>query len=40
MGGKNVVEREPDTPDPKWVLVLAIEWIVHIEPVGDCVSDW
>ena len=38
-GGRNVVERDPDTADPERVLVLAIERIVRIEPVGDCVSD-
>jgi hypothetical protein len=39
MGGRNVVEREPDMAEPECVLVLAIDRIVRIEPVGDCVSD-
>jgi hypothetical protein len=39
IGGRKVVEREPDTAEPEWVLALAIERIVRIEPVGDCVSD-
>jgi hypothetical protein len=39
MGGRNVVEREPDMAEPECVLVLAINHIVRIEPVGDCVSD-
>ncbi len=39
MGGRNVVEREPDTAEPECVLALAVDRIVRIEPVGDCVSD-
>ena len=39
MGGRNVVEREPDMAEPECVLVLVIDRIVRIEPVGDCVSD-
>jgi hypothetical protein len=39
IGGRKVVEREPDTAEPEWVLALAIERIVRIEPVGDCVSE-
>ena len=39
IGGRDVVEHEPDMADPKCVLVLAIDRIVRIEPVGDCVSD-
>ena len=38
-GGRNVVEREPETAEPECVLVLVIDRIVRIEPVGDCVSD-
>ena len=37
MGGRNVVERDFDTA--KLVLVLAIDRIVRIEPVDDCVSE-
>ena len=39
MGGRNVVERDPDTAELVCVLVLAIDRIVRIEPVGDCVSE-
>ncbi len=35
MGGRNVVERDPDTAELVCVLVLAIDRIVRIEPVGD-----
>ncbi len=35
IGGRNVVEREPDTAEPEFVLALAIDCIVRIEPVGD-----
>jgi|SRR5580698_7141943 len=38
-GGRNVVEHEPDTAELERVLVLAIDHIVRIEPVGDCVPD-
>lgn len=38
-GGRNVMEREPDTAEPECVLVLVIDRMVRIEPVGDCVSD-
>jgi hypothetical protein len=38
-GGRNVVEREPETAELELLLVLAIDWIVHMDPVGDCVSD-
>jgi hypothetical protein len=37
MGGRNVVERDSDTA--KLVLVLAIDRIVRIELVDDCVSE-
>jgi hypothetical protein len=36
MGGRYVVECRPDMAEPECVLVLAIDRIVHIEPVGDC----
>jgi hypothetical protein len=39
IGGRNVVERDPDTAELVCVLVLAIDRIVRIEPVGDCVSE-
>jgi len=39
MGGRNVVERDPDTAELVCVLVLTIDRIVRIEPVGDCVSE-
>jgi hypothetical protein len=39
IGGRNVVEREPETAELELVLALAIDRIVRIEPVGDCVSD-
>lgn len=39
IGGRKVVEREPETLELEWVLALAIDRIVRIEPVGDCVSD-
>ena len=39
MGGRNVVEHEPDMAELKCVLMLAINHIIRIEPVGDCVSD-
>jgi hypothetical protein len=35
MGGRNVVERDPEATEPERVLVLAIDLIVRIEPVGD-----
>jgi hypothetical protein len=35
IGRRKVVECKPNTPEPEWVLALAIEWIVRIEPVGD-----
>jgi len=39
MGGRNVVDRDPDATEPERVLVLAIDRIVHIEPIGDWVSE-
>ena len=39
IGGRNVVEREPEALELEWVLALAIDRIVRMEPVGDCVSD-
>lgn len=38
-GGRDVVGREPDMAELECVLVLAIDRIIHIDPVGDCVSD-
>ena len=38
-GRKNVVKREPGIAEPECVLVFAIDRIVRMEPVGDCVSD-
>jgi hypothetical protein len=35
IGGRNVVEREPETAELELVLALAIDRIVRIEPVGD-----
>ena len=37
--GRNVVERERETAELELVLALAIDRIVRMEPVGDCVSD-
>jgi hypothetical protein len=34
-----VVERKADMAEPECVLVLAIDHIVRIEPVCDCLSD-
>ena len=39
MGGWKVVERDPEATEPERVLVLAIDRIVRIEPVGDWVSE-
>ena len=39
IGGRNVVEREPEAAELELVLALAIDRIVRIEPVGDCASD-
>ena len=39
MGGWKVVDRDPDATEPERVLVLAIDRIVRIEPVGDWVSE-
>jgi hypothetical protein len=38
VGGRNVIERGPDIAELECVLILIIDCIVRIEPVGDCVS--
>jgi hypothetical protein len=40
MGGRNVVEREPDMAEPEYVLMLASSHIVHIEPRRGFVTSW
>ena len=39
IGGRKVVDRDPEATEPERVLVLAIDRMVRIEPVGDWVSD-
>ena len=39
IGGRNLVEREPETAELELVLGLVINGIVNIEPVGDCILD-
>ena len=39
IGGRNVVDREPGTAELELVLALAIDRIVRMDLVGDCVSD-
>ena len=34
-----MVEREPETAELELLLALTIDWIVHMDPVGECVSD-
>jgi hypothetical protein len=40
MAGETGILCDPDTAELMCVLVLAIDRIVRIEPVGDCVSEW
>ena len=39
ISGRKVVGHNPEATEPERVLVLAIDQIVRIEPVGDWVSD-
>ena len=38
-GGRNVVERQPDTAELEYAVVPVIDRIVRTEPVGKRVSD-
>ena len=37
IGGRKMVDRDPEATEPERVLVPAIDRIVRIEPVGDWV---
>ena len=39
IGGRNILERKPETVELEWALTLAIDWIKIQESVGDCVSN-
>jgi hypothetical protein len=39
IGGRKVVGREPETAELELVHTLAIDRIVRMDPVGDCVSE-
>ena len=38
-GGRKVVDCDPEATEPERALVLAIDQIIRIEPVGDCVAE-
>lgn len=39
MGRRKVVDGDPEAMEPERVLVLIIDWIIHVEPIGGSASE-